>query len=190
MERISYLCGLGNPGKEYCNTRHNLGFTVLDSLAEKLNTTWKNAWGKAEITDWYVQGREVVLVKPLTYVNLSGTVLKLFPGLQPSNILVICDDINLELGTTRIRRSGGSGGHNGLESFEAHLGSKDYPRLRIGIGPPPDPSRWKDFVLGRFTDREMEILEQTLPEAVKAVETVVLSGIQEAMQTFNRRSVE
>ncbi|MFO7916299.1 MAG: aminoacyl-tRNA hydrolase [Candidatus Krumholzibacteriales bacterium] len=190
MDRISYLCGLGNPGSEYDRTRHNLGFDVLDSLARKIGAAWKNADGKAEIADWYIDGREVLLVKPLTYVNLSGTALRLFPGIEPSNLLVICDDINLDLGSIRIRRSGGSGGHNGLESIENYLGSRDYPRLRIGIGPPPDPSRWKDFVLGSFTGREEEIMEDILSEAVEAVETVILCGVREAMQRFNRRGIE
>ena len=187
MDRISYLCGLGNPGSEYENTRHNLGFNVLDSLAEQNDASWENLKGKAAVSSWHARGREVILIKPLTYVNLSGTALKLFPGIEPSNLLVICDDINLDLGSIRIRRSGGSGGHNGLESIENYLGAKDYPRLRIGIGPPPEPSKWKDFVLGRFTERESEIVQDVLQEAVGAVKTIILNGIQEAMQQFNRR---
>jgi len=188
MDRISYLCGLGNPGSDYDHTRHNLGFDLLDMLARKIGSGWRVIEGKAAVSSGIVAGREAVLFKPLTYVNRAGKSFSLFPELNESNLLVLCDDINLDLGNIRIRNSGGSGGHNGLESIERYLNSRDYSRLRMGIGPPPDPSRWKDFVLGQFTAKEQEIVDSMLRTAVRAVETVVAEGIREGMQKFNRRN--
>lgn len=188
MDRISYLCGLGNPGSDYHRTRHNLGFDLLDMLARKIRSGWRFVEDKAAVSKGNIAGREVVMFKPLTYVNLTGKSFSLFPDLTESNLLVACDDINLDLGNIRIRSSGGSGGHNGLESIERYFNSRDYPRLRMGIGPPPEPSHWKEFVLERFTGGEQEAVEEMLSTAVRAVETVVADGIREGMQKFNRRN--
>ena len=190
MCRISYLCGLGNPGGTYSNTRHNLGFQVLDLLAGECNLSWKKLNNRAAVTVWKTRCGEVVLFKPLSYMNLSGIALSLFSGLNSSNLLVICDDINLPTGTLRIRRSGGSGGHKGLESLEEEFGSRKFARLRMGIGPAPSSSIWKEFVLQPFSELEMSDVISMREEALEAIKLTVTRGIETAMRQFNKKSKE
>ncbi len=188
MRRPLYICGLGNPGFQYESTRHNLGFETIDLLAARIGAGWKMSHEEAAVARGAIGGFEVKLLKPLTYVNASGTILDQFEDLSSNNFLVVCDDINLLLGNIRIRGSGGSGGHKGLESIESYFESRLFPRLRMGIGPPPQPAFWKDFVLQPFSDKERDVVERMKREAVEAIEAVVTDGVDEAMQSYNSKT--
>ncbi|MDI9463015.1 MAG: aminoacyl-tRNA hydrolase [Bacillota bacterium] len=182
------ILGLGNPGPRYLLTRHNVGFRAVD----KLSTVYKiplyktgchSFWGKGNI-----EGREVILAKPMTYMNKSGlaavSLLDNFK-LEPSSLLVIYDDIDLPFGTLRLRPGGGSGGHKGMESLLYYLQTDCFPRLRIGIGrPPEDVVR---HVLTEFLPAEEEILETVLADVVKAVSLFLQEGLNAAMNIFNRK---
>ncbi|MBI3752578.1 MAG: aminoacyl-tRNA hydrolase [Deltaproteobacteria bacterium] len=194
------IIGLGNPGTKYKDTRHNIGFMAIDSLAEansiKLNKKdFESLWGKGSIKD-----KEVILLKPQTYMNLSGEAVQAvsdYFDIEPKDILVIYDDIDLELGMMRIRLSGGSGGHNGMESIIEHLGTNDFPRIRLGIGR-PDIKKLKvksqkskvdvaEYVLNPFDPEEKTILKPMLEKTKEAVDVIVNDGIEKAMNKYNRQ---
>ena len=189
------IVGLGNPGKQYAQNRHNVGFMVVEALAERHGLRFARKHGKAEVADGPIAGRRVLLAKPQTYVNLSGDAVRVLQGftrLEPERILVVCDDLDLPLGTIRLREQGGSGGHNGLKSIAQQLGTTQFPRLRIGIGRPPDEERLgRDdervtaHVLGNFTTQERGIINEAIARAVAAVETAILEGVPTAMNRFN-----
>lgn len=189
------IVGLGNPGKEYAQTRHNIGFMVVDALAERHGLRFSRKHGKALVADGTLGERRVLLAKPQTYVNLSGDAVQVlagFAGVEPERILVVCDDLDLPLGVIRIREHGGSGGHNGLKSIAQRLGTTRFPRLRVGIGRPPDEERLgRDdervtaHVLGNFSSHEHSIIKEAIARAVAAIETAVIEGVQTAMNRFN-----
>jgi PTH1 family peptidyl-tRNA hydrolase len=183
------LFGLGNPGREYAATRHNAGFQVLDLLAERFGGSFRaSRFLQAEDADVAVEGRRVRLVKPLSYMNLCGPVyaraLDVF-GATPGEALVVVDDFALPLGRLRLRADGSAGGHNGLRSIEETLGSRAYPRLRVGIGPcpaPVDPAVW---VLQRPTAEERRALPELLRRAADAALAWSASGMEAAMRRYN-----
>jgi peptidyl-tRNA hydrolase, PTH1 family len=183
--RIRFVAGLGNPGAEYAQTRHNVGFVVLNRLAQEWGVAWENSkkwdvlWGKSD---------RGVLVKPLSYMNRSGQPLAMvadFYKIMPEEILVVLDDFALPLGRLRLRLDGGPGGHNGLESVIVELGTENVPRLRIGIGAAPNEGA-VDHVLGRFFQEERPLLETTVGRAVEAVNCAIDKGMVSAMNTFNQ----
>lgn len=182
------VLGLGNPGAEYANTRHNVGFDVLDLFASRRRLSWTIQGPSLEAI---LPEARTVLVKPLTYMNRSGAALlrqmQERGPLLPASIFVITDDFHLPLGGLRLRSSGSSGGHNGLASLEAALGSQDFPRLRVGVGPAGgDPV---DFVLSPFSANERPVIEETLMTASWCVEDWLLGASLEALQArYNRRS--
>ena len=189
------MVALGNPGPAYATTRHNAGFLLADALA----TCWQfPAFQRAQralVTEGTAAGVPVMLVKPLTYMNLSGAALR--PLLdQPDfhldrDLLVLVDDLALPIGSFRLRARGSAGSHRGLESIEATLDSRDYARLRIGIGPlPPHAHDWADFVLAPFSAEDLAKVEALLPTLVEAVECWIREGIDAAMNLFNRRGSE
>ncbi|MCS6803173.1 MAG: aminoacyl-tRNA hydrolase [Chloroflexota bacterium] len=190
------VVGLGNPGKRYAHNRHNVGFMVVDAFAERHGLRFSRKRGKAEIADGAIGEQRVLLAKPQTYVNLSGEAvqaLQAFTKLEPERILVVCDDLDLPLGTLRLREQGGSGGHNGLKSIAQRLGTTKFPRLRIGIGRPPEEERLgrRDeivtaHVLGNFSSDERVIINEAIARAVAAIETAILEGIPAAMNRFNQ----
>jgi PTH1 family peptidyl-tRNA hydrolase len=185
------LFGLGNPGAEYAETRHNAGFLLVDLLAQRWELPPFRPSGNAWLTGG--EGRHhVVLVKPQTWMNLSGEALAPFlalPQFVPSNdLLVISDDFAIPLGTFRLRASGSSGGHHGLDSIASVVGSEEYPRLRVGIGPLPQGNTARDFVLARWSPQEWDQLEEGIPAMLEAVECWVESGIETAMNRFNQRT--
>ena len=186
MPEISILCGLGNPGKDYINTRHNIGSEVLGLLSGRNNLRWKRAAGPVLESRWEFEGKEVLLLKTSTYMNASGEALSRYGIRDPGTLLVVCDDINLPLGRLRLRKSGGSGGHLGLESIISHLGSEDFARLRMGVGSPPPGIEWSEYVLSPFLSEESEEVERMLCAAIDALEAVLREGLETAMQTFNR----
>jgi peptidyl-tRNA hydrolase, PTH1 family len=189
---MKVFLGLGNPGKEYERTRHNIGWWVLDHLARRWNVDgWKKD-GQAMIATARVGESVVKLVKPLTYMNLSGEVLKPFlrrPGWDSAqDVMVVVDEVALPLAQIRVRESGSAGGHNGLKSVQQHVGSTAYPRLRIGVQPlHPRASvgNLSDFVLGQFGRDEAEFVEAALPRVGDACECWVREGIKPMMNKFN-----
>ena len=186
MEDIFLIVGLGNPGAEYANTRHNAGFL----LVEKLAAQWKCAWTKerkfrAQVAKGVHRGKRVLLCEPQTFMNLSGETVgavKNFYQLSVAQLMVVADDADLPLGTIRLRGSGSSGGHHGLESIEQHLGTRDFARLKIGIGRKDNLREITGHVLGRFDGAESELLKKVLDRAAGQVETWLDGGLEKAMQ--------
>lgn len=190
---MKIVLGLGNPGPEYERTRHNVGWWVVDHLAD----VWRfDGWrkdGQARVASGTAAGQRVRLVKPLTYMNLSGGVLRPYQRRESwdpaADLLVVVDEVALPVGTFRIRARGSSGGHNGLKSVEGALGNQAYARLRIGVGP-EDPSRRRgdlaDYVLSDFGKREAATVTELLPVVAEAVETWLREGVEAAMNRFNR----
>jgi PTH1 family peptidyl-tRNA hydrolase len=182
---IRLVAGLGNPGPEYERTRHNIGFLIVDRVAAHSGLSWENAskWGAR----WTKVG-DVLLVKPMTYMNRSGRPLQAvaqFHKIGPGEILIVLDDFALPLGRLRIRMSGGPGGHNGLESVLAQFGTEEIPRLRIGIGGAPGEGS-VDYVLGRFFEEERPLVLSTIDRAAEAVKCAIDNGLVSAMNTFNK----
>jgi PTH1 family peptidyl-tRNA hydrolase len=183
------IVGLGNPGREYDGTRHNAGFDLVDLLAKNFLIKVTKSSGRALIGDGVVNGCRVFLLKPQTYMNLSGEAVGAFirqKPIAPVDVLVATDDIHLPIGRLRIRLSGSDGGHNGLKSIAAHLKTRDYPRMRIGVGEPGDAAQQIDYVLGRFSRAEQKIMSEVLDNAAIAVETWIAEGGEAAMNKFNR----
>jgi PTH1 family peptidyl-tRNA hydrolase len=185
---MKLVVGLGNPGRRYEGTRHNLGFTVLAELAKRLGGGRPKEKFHAELIETELEGEKLLLLGPLTYMNQSGTSVlaaKDYFALDPESLLVICDDLNLPLAKLRFRSGGSAGGHKGLADIARSLGTEDFPRLRIGIGPPPD--RWDatDFVLARFTDQERAQIAQAVCSAAGAAIEWVRHGIQFCMNRYN-----
>jgi PTH1 family peptidyl-tRNA hydrolase len=183
-----FLCGLGNPGPQYAHTRHNLGFRVVDAIAASRRI---GRWGRgltlvrAELD---MGPTRVVLVKPQTYMNLSGRAaaeIRSEFGAEPGEVLVVVDDIALPLGKLRLRTRGSDGGHNGLKSIIAELGTSNFPRLRMGIGAVPGGVDPADFVLSPFSSGEMEAVDAMVARAVECVEWVARSGFERAMGACN-----
>jgi PTH1 family peptidyl-tRNA hydrolase len=190
MENIFLIVGLGNPGREYARTRHNAGFLLAESLAER----WKSKWAderkfSSHLTKVDRSGRKLVLCKPQTYMNLSGEAVGKvaeFYKIAPQKVLVLVDDADLPLGQIRLRKSGSSGGHHGLDSIQQHLGTQEFPRLRIGIGRTEKQVREiTNHVLGQFSTSENELLEKILKRASDQVESWLEEGVEKAMSKFN-----
>ena len=180
------IVGLGNPGEKYYNTRHNIGFELLDFICKKHESEFEtNRLG--QISKITIKGRKVLLLKPNTFMNLSGKSVKywmLQENIKLKNILIISDDLNLPLGKIRFRAKGSSGGHNGLENIAQALNSLEYPRLRIGIGNDKN-SNQIDFVLGIFNSNEYDIIHSNFDLISKSINSFILSGITITMNNFN-----
>ena len=183
---IRLIAGLGNPGREYQRTRHNIGFMVLDRLAADAqlpwdySEKWSAGWAKSD----------VILVKPATFMNRSGEAVAAianFYKIAAAEILVVLDDLALPLGRLRLRAQGASGGHNGLESIFEHFGTEAMPRLRVGIGAAPSRGA-VDYVLGRFFEEEKPVLEEAIERAAEAVKCAIDKGVFSAMNVFNKPS--
>lgn len=179
------ITGLGNVGYEYDGTRHNIGFEVVDHLCRSLEGEWKadHHGDKAEVK-W--KGRTLILLKPNTYMNLSGKALRYWlqkEKLQPENSVVICDDLNLDFGKLRLRGKGSDGGHNGLKSIQELLGTDAYPRLRVGIGNNFSKGKQVNFVLGKWSEDEKAELPHILEHCADVIKTYVTLGMERAMNT-------
>ncbi|MEL7625347.1 MAG: aminoacyl-tRNA hydrolase [Anaerolineaceae bacterium] len=182
------IVGLGNPGLEYRYTRHNFGFMVLDALASKWNVPLKKIKFKAIIGEDRFKGNKVILAKPLTYMNDSGrsiAPLLRFYKCPVENMLVIHDDLDLPLGTLRIRPSGSTAGQRGMESITQMIGTQDFPRMRLGISRPPGQMDPKDYVLKNFLPDEEELKSIVINHAVEAAECFITDGLTKAMNTYN-----
>lgn len=183
------IAGLGNPGRKYENTRHNMGFITIDRLAEKHDIKVDKLKFKALVGEGRIAGRKVLLVKPQTYMNLSGESIRevmRFYKLEPGNLLVIYDDIDLEQGALRIRKFGSAGTHNGMKSVVYQLQSDRFPRIRIGIGS-QKKGDLVNFVIGGFSKEEVPVLEETVTKAVSAIECIVEEDIDIAMNRYNTK---
>lgn len=186
------VAGLGNPGRKYEKTRHNMGFWAVDRLAEKNDIKIKKIKHKALIGDGIISGEKVLLVKPQTYMNLNGESLREivdYYNVDLSRLLVIYDDFDIEAGSLRIRKKGSAGSHNGMKSIINQLGSQDFPRIRVGIGA-SGGLEWKDYVIGRMSEREARLLEQTADRAADAVQCILEKGIDRAMNEYNVKTSE
>lgn len=183
------IAGLGNPDRKYQNTRHNIGFEVIDAIAGKNQITVGERRHKAIIGRGYVGGRKVVLVKPQTYMNLSGEsirqVIDFYKVDEKSELIVIADDVSLEPGQIRIRRKGSAGGHNGLKNIILHLGHDEFCRVKMGVGEKPDGYDLADYVLGHFSGEEEVLMREAYDRAAKAAVSVLTEGADRAMNEFN-----
>ncbi len=181
--------GLGNPGRQYFNSRHNIGFRVADALVSEFGNRVAGSRSDADFTAGTLfESKHSMVVKPLTFMNRSGTAVESIMRefhCPAENLLVIVDDFHLPLGTLRARRGGSDGGHNGLKSIIALIGD-NFPRLRVGIGSPPSGSPTIDFVLGPFSPDEELVLEKVLPRAVEACKLFAQGGIEPVMNAFNK----
>lgn len=180
--------GLGNPGLKYCQTRHNAGFIVADAFTKSLDSVKVFKCKNADIEIGMIESKRVAVVKPLTFMNQSGEAVELVlkkMNLPLSAAIVLVDDFHISTGSIRVRKNGSSGGHNGLKSIEAHVGS-DYPRLRVGVGPLPEGVTVIDFVLGKFSEHDLEMLKETVPKAVEALKSFINVGVEATMNKFNK----
>ena len=185
---MKLVVGLGNPGTEYRETRHNIGFLVIDELARRWNTAASREQFEALIVKTMFDGAPVMLAKPLTFMNLSGHAVSALAGyykVEPADVLALTDDVALPLGRLRARREGGAGGHNGLRSLIEQLGTHAFPRLRIGVGRGDDRRDLADHVLGRFEADERETVSAAVLRAADATEVVLRDGIERVMNAFN-----
>lgn len=194
IERIPYLiAGLGNPGPKYRQNRHNVGFIVVNALAEKINVPLRRVEFRAIIGKGEVDSKPLILAKPQTYMNDSGQSvgpLMRFYHIPHKRLLVVHDDLDLPFGTLRLRPSGGTGGQKGMESIVAQLGTQDFARLRVGIGRPPGRMDPRDYVLHDFDPQQQENLPFVLQSAVDTILLFVDKGIEQAMNTFNGSVME
>ena len=182
------IAGLGNPGREYENTRHNAGFMVLDALADKLGADISERKHKALCGKAVIGGQKVILLKPQTYMNSSGESIRAaadYYKVAPEDILVIYDDISLAPGQLRIRAKGSAGGHNGIKNIIAQLGTQNFYRIKVGVGAKPKGWDLADYVLGRFSSKEREVVDAAIQDAADAVEMIIEKGIDAAMNHYN-----
>ncbi len=184
------IIGLGNPGREYQNTRHNVGYLTVDAIADAYGIDILEKKHKALIGKGVIDGHKVILVKPLTYMNLSGEsvreVTDYYKVDPKTQILVIYDDTSMPVGQIRIRKKGSAGGHNGIKSIISHVGDV-FPRIKIGIGEKPKGYDLADYVLGHFTDDEKKILSERAKKATEALRLILGGEIDEAMNEYNRK---
>ena len=184
------IAGLGNPTKEYVGTRHNIGFDAITAIADKYNIGVTEYRHKALIGKGIINGEKVLLMKPQTFMNLSGESIIDAVNYYKTDIrdlIVIYDDINLEPGNIRVREQGSAGGHNGMKNIILHLHSEGFPRIRIGVGEKPKEWDLKDYVLGHFSKDEEPVMRDALKCAVEATELIISGDMQKAMNTFNKK---
>lgn len=186
------IAGLGNPGREYNMTRHNIGFHTIDYIADTFNAKLNKLKFNAVYGECEIGAERVYLVKPQTYMNLSGEAIgemARFYKIPPENIIVINDDISLETGRIRVRQKGSAGGHNGLKSIIYQLQSDQFPRIKMGVGAPKhEDYDLADYVLGRFTREEIPVMEKAIINACSAAEEIIKNGAQSAMNKFNGKN--
>ncbi len=185
------IVGLGNPGREYRESRHNVGFMLVDCLAERFKVAFSRLEQRALVTKADQQGRQIILAKPQTFMNLSGVstgALMRYYKIPTSQLLVAYDDVDLPLGTLRLRPDGGSAGHKGMTSIIERLGTQEFPRMRIGIGRPPGRKEAADYVLQNFSTFEVETLTPTLERAADAALLFITQGLEAAMNQYNGAS--
>lgn len=190
---MKMIVGLGNPGNEYAGTRHNVGWMLVDALAEHLCINEWRSREKGMVAEGRIGSEKILLVKPLTYMNNSGECvgpLMRWYKLEPEDIMAAHDDMDIPIGTIRIRKKGSAGGHNGIKSLLSHIGSENFGRLRIGIGRPQPGWSVINHVLAKFNDQEQEEIGNAIKQLIPAVECMVLEGPDMAMNKFNPKKVK
>lgn len=184
------VAGLGNPGRQYADTKHNVGFQVIDKLAEKYGISVEKEKQKALIGDGMIQDRRVLLVKPQTFMNLSGESIREivnFYKIPQENFVVIYDDTSMPAGQIRLREKGSHGGHNGIRNIIQQMGTDVFNRVKVGIGEKPNGWDLADYVLAKFPEEDLPLMEEGMDQAVKAVELILSRGMADAMNRMNRR---
>lgn len=185
------IVGLGNPGKEYDNTRHNIGFDVIEEIARQENIGVLEKKHKAVIGKGYLDGQKVILAKPYTFMNLSGESVRelvdYYKVDETCDLIVISDDISLDVGHIRIRKKGSAGGHNGLKNIIAHLGHDTFIRIKMGVGEKPKGYDLADYVLGHFTAQERTTMNEAAKKAVEAIRLIIREDADTAMNQYNRK---
>ncbi len=188
------IAGLGNPDRQYQGTRHNVGFDVIDLLSEKYNIAVDTKKHRAYIGKGIIEGQKVILAKPQTYMNLSGesirSLVDFYKTDPETELLVIYDDVSLDVGQIRIRKKGSAGGHNGIKSIIAHLGTSVFARIKIGVGEKPRGYDLADYVLGKFSKGERRQMEEGYIEAAASAAEIVCGGIERAMNEHNKKKKE
>lgn len=183
------IVGLGNPGRQYENTRHNIGFDVIETLAQQNHIAVLEKKHKAIIGKGFVEGQKCILAKPQTFMNLSGEsvrqLLDYYKVDENSQLIVVSDDVSLDVGQIRIRKKGSAGGHNGLKNIIAHLGHDSFTRVKMGVGEKPQGYDLADYVLGHFTDQERKVMDEAAQRAADAIRTIIVRGADAAMNVFN-----
>ncbi|HKM20855.1 MAG TPA: aminoacyl-tRNA hydrolase [Lachnospiraceae bacterium] len=188
------IVGLGNPKSEYKNTRHNIGFDVIDVLSDKYDIITEVKKHRAFCGKGFIEGQKVVLAMPQTYMNLSGESVKSLVDYYKVDIktelIVIFDDVSLDLGQLRIRKQGTAGGHNGMKNIISQLGTDEFMRVRMGVGEKPKGYDLADYVLGHFSKGEREIMDETVIKATEAIKVMVTDGADRAMNLYNKKNQE
>ena len=185
------IVGLGNPGKQYEQTRHNIGFDVIDYMGNKYNIDVNREKFKGICGEGFIENKKVILLKPLTYMNLSGESIRElanFYKLEDDEIIVVYDDISLDIGRLRIREKGSAGGHNGIKSIIQNLGGDKFPRVKVGVGQPKD--NLVNHVLGKFSKEDREHIEKVIPVVSDAIVEIVKNDAKESMNKFNGVNIE
>lgn len=188
---MKLIIGLGNPGAEYARTRHNIGFEAIDTLARINNISINKNKFKGLYGEGFIGGDKAILIKPQTYMNLSGESIISFISwykVQAKDILVIYDDVSLAPGKLRIRQKGSPGGHNGIKSIIQHLGTDEFERIKIGVGEKPQGWDLADYVLGRFSNSETKLMDTIMEDVADATQMIIEKGIQEAMNAYNPKA--
>ena len=185
------IVGLGNPGRQYEESKHNTGFRVVDELAKRWNVTlWQDKMD-ALVAQTTVNGEKIILVKPQTYMNLSGEsvrdVIDFYKIDEKEELIVVSDDISLDVGQIRIRKKGSAGGHNGLKNIIQHLGHDEFQRVKMGVGEKPQGRDLADYVLGHFSKEERSIMDESAGRAAEAIEVMITEGPDKAMNLFNKK---
>ena len=184
------IAGLGNPSKNYEGTRHKIGFTMIDAIGEKFGIDVTTKKHKALVGRGIIDGMRVILAKPQTYMNLSGESIREiadFYKIEPENIIIIYDDISLDVGRLRIRKKGSAGGHNGIKNIIAHLGTQEFPRIKVGIGNKPEGWDLADYVLSKYSKAEQEALKEASDDVIGAVRLMIMDDIDAAMNRYNAK---
>ncbi len=188
------IVGLGNPGRDYKNTRHNIGFDVIDALAEAAGIDVIEKKHKAIIGKGIIDGQKVILAKPQTYMNLSGEsvrdIIDYYKIDEEQELIVVSDDISLDVGMIRVRKKGSAGGHNGLKNIIAHLGHDTFMRIKMGVGEKPKGYDLADYVLGHFTQDERKIMDRAAKDAADAIRMMLCGEVDKAMNTYNKKATQ
>lgn len=187
---MKLVAGLGNPGRDYAGTRHNIGFGVIARISDKYNIPLTGKEHKAVCGKGMIGGEKVILAQPQTFMNLSGECVRSlvdYYKLGSGDIIIAYDDIDLEVGQLRIRGKGSAGGHNGIKNIIAHLGTNEFPRVKVGVGGKPEGGDLVRHVLGRFSREDEKVIGEVLDVAVEAVETILSDGVEAAMNRYNAK---
>lgn len=187
---MKLIVGLGNPTREYQATRHNIGFDTVTRICDDYNIRLDLKEHKAICGRGYIGGEKVIVAQPQTYMNLSGESVRALSDyykIAPEDILVIYDDISLDVGQLRVRKKGSAGGHNGIKNIILHLGTEEFPRIRVGVGDKPKDWDLADYVLGRFSKEEEPLIREAMADASRAVECIFTEGMEAAMNQYNKK---